>query len=161
MQVVGDRSRSQPAPRNAVLWRGGSEGLHLHPLLWLDGEMLDLGTLGGAQSYAFGINRLGQIVGTSGFSADPLLNHAFVWERGQMVDLNNAVTNLPATWCTPSRRQARFVVKPAPLGHRLVDLALQRGGSPRVPMTATRSSHRLDVASATVTTGRSSPMRSM
>lgn len=130
-----------------MLWRGGSEGLHLHPLLWLDGEMLDLGTLGGAQSYAFGINRLGQIVGTSGFSADPLLN--------------NAVTNLPATWCTPSRRQARFVVKPAPLGHRLVDLALQRGGSPRVPMTATRSSHRLDVASATVTTGRSSPMRSM
>lgn len=69
--------------------------------------------------------------------------------------------SLPATWCTPSRRQARFDVKPAPLGHRLVDLALQRGGSPRVPMTATRSSHRLDVASATVTTGRSSPMRSM
>jgi hypothetical protein len=80
--------------------------------------------------------------------------------RSQWSCSSTVLSTLPATWCTPSRRQARFVVRPAPLGHRLVDLALQRGGSPRVPMTATRSSHPLDVASATVTTGRSSPMRS-
>lgn len=51
--------------------------------------------MGGRISYAEGINRKGQIVGLSEFSSGPLLNHAFLWERGRMVDLNDVTTNLP------------------------------------------------------------------
>ena len=56
-----------------------------------------LGTLGGANSSAYGLNERGQVVGTSGISvSNGLFNHAFVWERGRMVDLNTVTQDLPA-----------------------------------------------------------------
>ncbi|MHB8455881.1 MAG: hypothetical protein ACYDDO_14575 [Acidiferrobacterales bacterium] len=48
--------------------------------------MQDLGTLGGAESAAFGINASGQIVGTSYTSGDVYL-HAFLWNGVTMQDL--------------------------------------------------------------------------
>ncbi len=57
----------------------------------LDGSILeDLGTLGGASSYAYGINNGGDIVGYSWLSGagDP---HAFLYENGQMLDLNSLI----------------------------------------------------------------------
>jgi uncharacterized protein (TIGR03437 family) len=44
-----------------------------------------LGTLGGADSYAFGINTAGQVVGYA--ANDKGAYHAFVWQNGQMRDL--------------------------------------------------------------------------
>jgi probable HAF family extracellular repeat protein len=54
-------------------------------LIWQDGATTDLGTLGGTQTYAYGINARGQVVGAS--QAADGTYHAFVWEEGIMTDL--------------------------------------------------------------------------
>jgi probable HAF family extracellular repeat protein len=70
----------------------------MHAFLWRDGVIQDLGTLGGDSSHAYAINRAGQIVGGSRTRTSPEFNagHAFIWERGRIIDLNEVVTNLPA-----------------------------------------------------------------
>jgi probable HAF family extracellular repeat protein len=45
--------------------------------LWQNGNMQDLGTLGGEQSYGHAVNNLGQVVGDSETSGWP---HAFLWD---------------------------------------------------------------------------------
>ena len=50
-------------------------------------SIIDLGTLGGAASYAYGINNLGQVVGSAQTSWG--IYHAFVYSDGAMVDLND------------------------------------------------------------------------
>lgn len=57
----------------------------LRAFLWDDGLVIDLGTLGGGQSYAGRINNLGQITGASMFPDGKW--HAFLWEEGVMSDL--------------------------------------------------------------------------
>ena len=57
-----------------------------HAALWENGSMIDLGTLGGTRSAAFGIDPAGRVVGQSDrASGEP---HAFLWENGVMTDLN-------------------------------------------------------------------------
>lgn len=56
--------------------------------------MHDLGTLGGAQSHANGINKFGQVVGWAWYSSTANV-HAFLYTGGVMYDLNNLVQNLP------------------------------------------------------------------
>lgn len=59
-----------------------------HAFVYANGRMTDIGTLGGINSYASGINNLGQVVGfsyTNNFGTD----HAFLYEQGQLLDLNN------------------------------------------------------------------------
>src|SRR5262245_24796014 len=63
----------------------------LHAFLWRNGAMTDLGTLGGAISYAFAVNDSDQVVGTSQTGAldangNPIF-HAFLWQNGAMTDL--------------------------------------------------------------------------
>jgi probable HAF family extracellular repeat protein len=76
----------------------------MHPALWKDGRITDLGTLGGNQGFAFGANNRGQIVGWS-TTAIPdqycLFNvlqwHAFLWQHGQMQDLGTLGGNCAYT----------------------------------------------------------------
>lgn len=46
---------------------------------------IDLGTLGGTQSYAFGINGDGQVIGVARTASHH--DHAFLWSNGVMIDL--------------------------------------------------------------------------
>jgi probable HAF family extracellular repeat protein len=64
---------------------------------WQDGAMTNLGTLpGNSCSSPDAINASGQVVGGSGVSASfpactDLVEHAFLWECGRMIDLNDFV----------------------------------------------------------------------
>ena len=49
--------------------------------------MSDLGTLGGPQSFATGINDRGQIVGAAMLDPANTVQHAFLYSAGKMVDL--------------------------------------------------------------------------
>ncbi|USX20070.1 HAF repeat-containing protein [Oxalobacteraceae bacterium OTU3REALA1] len=65
-------------------WGGGPE----HAFSYENGVMTDLGTLGGTNSWAFGINERGQVVGGSELSeGHPDGEHAFLYENGVMLDL--------------------------------------------------------------------------
>lgn len=64
---------------------------------WKGGVMTNLGTLpGNGCSTSDAVNSSGQVVGGSGFLADwpactDLVEHAFLWECGRMIDLNSFV----------------------------------------------------------------------
>ncbi|WP_009633885.1 PEP-CTERM sorting domain-containing protein [Synechocystis sp. PCC 7509] len=60
--------------------------------LWTDPTQpgVSLGTLGGENSDATGINNLMQVVGSS-FLEDNSTQHAFLWEEGNLIDLNSLI----------------------------------------------------------------------
>lgn len=58
-----------------------------HAFLWKEGVMVDLGTLGGADSLPSAVNNAGQVVGTAAIMGGT--DHAFLWtEETGMIDLN-------------------------------------------------------------------------
>ena len=70
----------------------------LDPFLWKDGEMVDLGNLGGTMSFAQCANNQGEVIGTSTLAGD-VLNHAFFWRDGVMTDLGTlGGDNSEAIW---------------------------------------------------------------
>jgi probable HAF family extracellular repeat protein len=56
-----------------------------HAFLWSNGRMRDLGTLGGANSYGYGINDRGEVVGVSDTATGT--QSAFLWRDGRMIDI--------------------------------------------------------------------------
>jgi probable HAF family extracellular repeat protein len=95
----------------------------VHAFVWTPADgMMDLGTLGGANSVAVAVNGAGQVVGWSDttFESDPPV-HAFSWTRtGGMVDLGtlggttsvavavNAVGQVVGTSLLPNGRERAF-----------------------------------------------------
>jgi probable HAF family extracellular repeat protein len=66
-------------------YRESSPRSEHHAFLWQNGTTIDLGTLGGDRSYAWGINNLGQVVGASVTSSG--FRHPYLWQNGVMTDL--------------------------------------------------------------------------
>ena len=65
----------------------------LHAVLWRDFTIHDLGTVpGDGCSWAWGLNSRDQVVGISlPFPCDFSVAHAFLWEKGSMLDLNSLI----------------------------------------------------------------------
>lgn len=62
-----------------------------HATLWSNGQVTDLGTLGGNQSAAIAINNKGQVVGFDTVTGNGGLNHGFIWEDGNMANINSLI----------------------------------------------------------------------
>jgi probable HAF family extracellular repeat protein len=58
----------------------------VHPFLWENGHMVDLGSLGGVYANVNGLNDRGQVVGFSTLTGEGF-GHAFLWAHGAMQDL--------------------------------------------------------------------------
>ena len=74
---------------------GGSLG---RASLWIDNQMTDLGTLGGPESGARGINNDDHVVGWSFMDEERTAQHAFLWENGAMIDIGTLGGNSSEAW---------------------------------------------------------------
>jgi probable HAF family extracellular repeat protein len=72
-------------------WVGPTSG-DQHAALWYRHKVKDLGTLGGAGSYAYDINASGEVVGTAELSSGAYNYHAALFKNGKVIDLNSALS---------------------------------------------------------------------
>lgn len=114
-QVIGGSTTAKPVEGHGFLWQSGRmidvhpvrprainnrgqivgsgtvTGGREHALLWQNGKVTDLGTLGGPTSIALAINDRGQIVGNADTRKKARngswIAHAFLWQHGKMRDL--------------------------------------------------------------------------
>ncbi|MFL5330023.1 MAG: hypothetical protein ACJ8C4_14050 [Gemmataceae bacterium] len=63
---------------------------HTRPYIFVNGQMTDIGNLGGVSSGARGVNSTGQVVGFSSLLTG-VQAHAFLYQNGQMSDLNDVI----------------------------------------------------------------------
>jgi probable HAF family extracellular repeat protein len=74
----------------------------LHPFLWQNGKMKDLGTFGGANVFGpflYGLNSRGEVTGVMALPGNQT-SHAFLWNGQKLIDLN-AGGGLGGTYSQP------------------------------------------------------------
>jgi probable HAF family extracellular repeat protein len=67
-----------------------------HAVLWQNGTVTDLGSLGGTEQIPSDINNQGQVAGLSNLTGDAAF-HAFLWENGVMTDLGTLPGDVSST----------------------------------------------------------------
>jgi probable HAF family extracellular repeat protein len=76
----------------------------IHPFLWQNGVMTDLGLLPGfAVGTAQAINSAGEVVGTMNTRGFPTTQHAFVYRAGVLSDLNTLIYGNPGFTLSDAR----------------------------------------------------------
>jgi probable HAF family extracellular repeat protein len=94
-QITGVALNDVPDPYSILGLGSGTTLTQTRGFLWQHGEMRDLGTMGGPDTWAVFVNDRGQVAGTSFTSdiVDPKTGTppvgVFLWENGKMKDLGN------------------------------------------------------------------------
>lgn len=98
-QAIGVAANAIPDPLSLFGW-----ATQTRAVLWTNGKIQDLGTLGGTDASASYINDNGQIAGNSYIDLlascpfdFPVTTHPFLWESGKMTDLGTLGGNCAGT----------------------------------------------------------------
>jgi probable HAF family extracellular repeat protein len=93
-EVVGFSTTTTPDDNAMILQLGLPYAYQTRAFRWTDGRIEDLGTLGGTDAMALGINERGQIIGNSYINSATstvcgLTTGGFLWESGKMLNLGS------------------------------------------------------------------------
>lgn len=67
------------------------DGERSEALLWVDGRLTPLPTLGGNDAEPYALNAAGQAVGSASYPAEKVAGSAVFWDRGRIYDLNRLI----------------------------------------------------------------------
>jgi probable HAF family extracellular repeat protein len=81
----GFSSASGINDHHQIVGSSDNESGYSHAVLWSNGTITDLGTLGGTQSAAYAINNMGQVTGWAHTATEA--TDVFLWSNGTMTDL--------------------------------------------------------------------------
>lgn len=93
--ISDHRGAAYAVNQNGVIsgWSISADGQQ-HATIWVDGQPVDLGRLGGYASYAYGLNNHGDVVGSYIDTTDGIYEeYAVLWQNGTAINLNSLLNS--------------------------------------------------------------------